>query len=790
MLTHPNLMLFSMLFTVRLRLLAIITALIFTNLSANAQLLVDPNYPLPALINQTMLGFGANITNVTFTGSNQSIGYFNGINTNLGLDSGIVMSTGRVVDAIGPNNSETVGDDLGLPGDPQLNIISGNTTQDAAALTLDFTAVGDTFSFQFVFGSEEYIEFANSNFNDAFAFLITGPMPGGGNYNNTNIALLPGTTTPVTINNVNNIVNSQYFVDNAGGQSIQYDGFTTVLEATAGVIPDSTYSLKIVIADVFDGAYDSGVFLQKNCAYEPDSLEVRLGTPIEINCYDTMVTLGFNQAIDCNSLAADGSDFILLDDAYNQVSGVIVGESSASCDSGYGVSFLVDVQITPGQLPWGDYYLVPATGTDGNSIYSACDINVSVQQDTIPFSVLPPFSLVIEPNDTLSISCADSVITINFNQLIDCASLASDGSDFLLVDESFNEVDTAILGAVGPGCQSGVAAGSVEVNIQSGRLNWGTFYLITQEGTDGNSIYSICDETILVTPDTIVIVVTDYCYNINPDLLNVTVLDNDSIGVLWDVPVDPDLGYEWQEIFESYEVYRAIDPLGPFVLHGTTTSPNDTFYFDNTTAVDTQAYTYRVAVRYVDNNKSADSDSIQSILLNEDPNIAIDTTKLFLTWTEYWGWSNPTYNIWEQHDDNAWTLVTTTSSTEYEYSRNLTVEGTYKVMVETVENPMDSLPRARSNWIEYETIIYDPVISNVMTPNGDNKNDNFLIRNLHQHPNTKLMVYNRWGKKVYETEDYQNDWDGEKLKGGTYYYVVEFRGSIPGIEKGHIQIIK
>ena len=96
--------------------------------------------------------------------------------------------------------------------------------------------------------------------------------------NSKNIAIIPGTTTPVTINDVNNgsndcgifggpngpCVNCAFYIDNCNGTTVQYDGFTTVLEAKATVIPCQTYHIKLAVADGGDDMYDSGVFLEAN----------------------------------------------------------------------------------------------------------------------------------------------------------------------------------------------------------------------------------------------------------------------------------------------------------------------------------------------------------------------------------------------------------------------------------------------------------------------------------------------------------------------------------------------
>ena len=138
----------------------------------------------------------------------------------------------------------------------------------------------------YVFGSEEYNEYVGSAFNDIFGFFVNGPKPDGGSYVFENIALVPGTEVPIAINNVNlgwamagspppgPGVNGEYFVDNTSGLTIQYDGFTTVLEAKVAVIPGETYHFKLAIADAGDGIYDSGVLLESGSFKSQGSADI------------------------------------------------------------------------------------------------------------------------------------------------------------------------------------------------------------------------------------------------------------------------------------------------------------------------------------------------------------------------------------------------------------------------------------------------------------------------------------------------------------------------------------
>ncbi len=262
---------FSKMNTLITRLL-IIFLVIFSN-NVSAQLVVENTMTPQQLVQQILIGSGVTATNVTFTGAQDSaIGnFYNGETTNLGIDEGIILSSGMVLEV--PNiASFHASTNNGEPGDIDLDNLPGVLgTNDAAVLEFDFIPQSDTLLFNYVFGSEEYPEYVNQ-FNDVFAFFITGPNPAGPpHYNKENIALVPGTNLPVSINNVNNgpknlgpCVNCEYYVNNTGGLTIVYDGFTTVLTAFVVVVPCETYHMKLAIADDLDHIFDSGVFLEAN----------------------------------------------------------------------------------------------------------------------------------------------------------------------------------------------------------------------------------------------------------------------------------------------------------------------------------------------------------------------------------------------------------------------------------------------------------------------------------------------------------------------------------------------
>lgn len=258
------------------KLLPILIALCAT--SVQAQLLVTSADSIQQctpewLVRNVLLESGVTVTNVRFNGSSDvidcnSIGYFvtGDSPTNLGIEEGLILATGGVSVAVGPNDREdkivrtTCGEYL----DETLEAISyaPDSVFDMSVLEFDFVPWDSVVSFSYVFASEEYLEWVGSFYNDVFGFFVTGPNPEGGEYENQNMALIPGSGETVSINSVYTQHNSEYFVNNAGGQTIQFDGFTTVLAVSFKVVPLSEYHIKMGICDVGDPDWDSGVFLE------------------------------------------------------------------------------------------------------------------------------------------------------------------------------------------------------------------------------------------------------------------------------------------------------------------------------------------------------------------------------------------------------------------------------------------------------------------------------------------------------------------------------------------------
>jgi glutamine amidotransferase-like uncharacterized protein len=183
-------------------------------------------------------GSGITISNaVLSTASSTAAGTFSGGGSAIGFNNGVLLTTGTVDCASGPNNQP----DCGGPGTK-------------TSLKFDFTSVAGNVFFNYIFASEEYNKYANQGFNDSFQLLLNG----------VNIALLPGGGGMVSIDNVNNGSNSAYYKDNSADAGTPfdtgYDGLTTVLTTSATGLVVNTF--EFLIQYLGDSAYDSGVFIQ------------------------------------------------------------------------------------------------------------------------------------------------------------------------------------------------------------------------------------------------------------------------------------------------------------------------------------------------------------------------------------------------------------------------------------------------------------------------------------------------------------------------------------------------
>ncbi|MFN8310592.1 MAG: choice-of-anchor L domain-containing protein, partial [Chitinophagales bacterium] len=274
--------------------LAATLLMIFIITGLRAQIVMTPTNNAATLA-ATLAGSGVTVTGATLScgnasATNKGSGTFTGGNTcTIGIANGVALSSGNVnsipnaagTQVYSPNASTAYSNTAN--SDPDLNALAGVSAgngYDKCVLTFNIVPQGNLLTFRYVFGSDEYPEYVCSVFNDVFGFFISGPNPGGGNYVSQNVALIPSTTLPVSINAVNpgvpgvaagggnctlpgeSTAYASQYINNNGSSCIVYDGMTKVFVATIPVKPCSTYTMKLAVEDIFDAVYDSGVLLE------------------------------------------------------------------------------------------------------------------------------------------------------------------------------------------------------------------------------------------------------------------------------------------------------------------------------------------------------------------------------------------------------------------------------------------------------------------------------------------------------------------------------------------------
>lgn len=259
-----------------------ILTLVFNVLALRGQSIKINNSLSPEVLVQDVFVNGAckNISKIRFIGNRAGIGFFEGGKPSIGLEKGIILSTGNVKNAEGPNHKRDITTDFGdVSSDVDLVKLATGPVFDVVGIEFDFVPLDSFVNFRYVFASDEYCEYVGEKFNDVFGFFVSGPgINGSFNNKGENAALVPGSNAFVSINTINSSQNSLFYTDNMhpddaarcnrtwvnnpNQENIQYDGFTRPLTAVLKLIPCQTYRIRLLVADVSDGKFDSAVFLE------------------------------------------------------------------------------------------------------------------------------------------------------------------------------------------------------------------------------------------------------------------------------------------------------------------------------------------------------------------------------------------------------------------------------------------------------------------------------------------------------------------------------------------------
>ena len=352
-------------------------------------------------------------------------------------------------------------------------------------------------------------------------------------------------------------------------------------------------------------------------------------------------------------------------------------------------------------------------------------------------------------------NCGDSVVELNFLVKIDCETISEDGSDFRLTNPLGQPIPIKRLSA---NCDLNGETQTISVHLFKPLLVNGRYFLYSKTGNDGNTLLNKCGFP-MNEFDTLVLIVDD-CFTPEWNFENVSVVNDNHTMLEWSIDTNSfDTTY-----FEGYGIYRWDGTQYQFRQMVTDWKR---LYYDDLTAtnVDGESYSYKIDFRY-SGFVFGPSDSIHSIWLRG----LGECDSLNLVWNPYNGWPTPQYDVYLNYQNQwiKWNQFPITDTTYILYSDTLEV-GNYNVKVVTT----DSSYTSESNYV----ICFQPeppiiIIPNVLTPNNDGVNDIFVIRNLLVYDYRKIVIFNRWGKAVYTSEEYNNDWDGKGVSDGVYFVVV------------------
>ena len=772
----------------------LVLAFILCIRTSYAQMTVNSGFT-PLEYVQALVGPGITVSNVVMTNNSANqIGIFDGQNSNIGFNSGVVMAAGPVNGLVGnagmadagqPGNGQTDADLLTIAQSVSSNPSAGaiSSVNDVISLEFDFVPSSNVASFNFVFSSDEYTAWINSTFNDVFAFFVSGPgitgpfnappgFPGGAQ----NVALVPGTNTPITISTIYPAgvpgeppagLNPQLYVSNAGGTTHTHNGFTVPIPIELNVQCGETYHFRFAIGDGSDTYLNTAVFLEAG-SFVSDAVDVTVATvsgdsTIVEGCTDanfiftrpegeTGDTLIINYEI--GGEAIEGTDYNELQDTVVFLPGedsVVINLSPIQdgLDEGFEsvtitvelVNICGDTIVSSGIIYIGDG---PIINIDESDTLLVC-ANESVTVGASASGGYAPYTY--EWTDTLGniIGSGDSLdLGITENGSIDVYVTATDNCDFSNVDTltlTLNQtlsVDTII---VGPATCEPDGFVSAFVSGETTTPDHGVYYSWTsmsgQAGPAASVWTDLASGWYYVSVEDAVCTVEDSAF---VDLLNPPVAVLTATPTSGCEPLTVSFDYSSSENGDAYTL--------SYGDGGNESSTNLNDVFSNTyTGTSATSFTAQLVVSQGLNCEDIATVEIQLGICGCTDEIALNY--------------NPDATI----DDGSCT---------------------YPVPPE----PTVSAP-------------------NVFTPNGDpdEVNEEFFLttENLAE---LRLIIFNRWGNVVYDytSSDVSNDnpsWNGKTDKGdeldeGVYFYKYEgvgFESVIgdPGIEiqgQGFLHLIR
>ena len=764
--------------------------LLYSSVLFSQNILVDSNTYTPQQLIEDILIDSDCISNVVVTniiggdfgGTDQSYGFFDATGTTFPLQSGVVLSTGRLSNVPGPNTNLSDDDAAGWSGVLDLETVLGeDNTFNATILEFNFETISEQISFRYLFASEEYQEDNSNtcNYSDLFGFLIR--PEGTSAY--TNIALVPGTTTPVKVTTVHpevpgacDAINEEYFGSyNNADAPINFNGQTTVLTASTSVIPNETYHVKLVIADEQNYRYDSAVFLEagsflpniylgndrlfdtNNPLCENETLELDVtqsgaiaytwfknGLPIagETSPIYTIIDTGIYNVEVVYSASCVASGELIVEYSQNPI---VNNPTLISCDidqDGIAIYDLFNAEqdVTTSGIEFiTNFYLS----------LSDAELEVNPITNAFAFENSRPLQIVFArvENEYSCFSIAEVTLDIS-NNIIDippfyaCDDFPVDGYSNFDLNQLKSEIE--LLVPVGSTIRFfptindlQAETNPIDGNYTNTEQNADTIYVLVLNGSDCFATSSVI-LSVLFTPELIEDEMIKYCTNTFPETIPI------EAGILTGLPED--YTYEW-------------------LLNGSLTSFNTESININETGIYTVFITHSNAC-------------------TASRNITVELSDLATI---------DDISVVGIAPNNSVT-ISASGNSNYEYALD---NGLYQDSNEFTNVPAgEYLVSVRD---KYGCGITEDIVSvfgfpTYFTPNGDNFHDTWKPLGVDARFRSSMIIqiYNRYGKLIKQVNPNGKGWNGtlngENLSVDDYWYVVTFSD---GKEyRGHFALIR
>ena len=711
-------------------------------LSINAwgQIDVNSTFTIEEYVNEVLLGEGIEAFNITYTGGASQLGYMTGGEDVFTIGSGLVLSSDAAVNIA--CEFGTCSDCLGNAfNDPDLLDIANSvppligqnfsvsSVNDGCVLEFDFTATGDSISFSYVFGSDEYETWINTQYNDVFAFFLSGPgivgeyaSPAGFPDGAMNIAGVPDADPPlpITISSVNSGTNSQYYVNNQSENGICILGYTQTFTAEAAVQCGETYHIKLAIADGSDTALESIVVLEEG-SFTSNSFDLVATASISGNQVfggDTTVVETCNDAVFIvNRPLADTEDTLDV---------VISGTATNGVDyETIDPEVIMEVGEFTYEIPLN---VIPDAEVEGPETVTIEYMYVNLCGD----SVLRSATLIIQDFEPTELQYENPVGICNGEAVLEVETIGGYGPfDFLWSTGDSDTLAVNVIETDDPGAAQ-VTVTDVCGNEQTATITYTLPPQLVIYGEQTNSPLCPGDDALLEAGISTGVGPFTYDWSSGGDAATETV--NFSTSQIVTLTVTDACGIEDSfDVEVEYPVWEPIMGNDPEVCLGIQGDLNLTGGVGEEDLVGNWVGQYN-----------------------------------FYTWQYF------NYDASGNPQDSAFVLVDATLDSLATF---IGPSGNFQAGLTQGDMDVYVIDQCGAEAMFNVSIIAcDTEIPNVFSPNGDSWNDFFRIPGIEGFPNSKLEIYNRWGNVIYQSNDYGGGWDGrinnEPVAEGTYYYIL------------------